>query len=61
MESWAIGDNEVFHTILVEICELKTADEELRKFFNYIINGVNVSDVEATNSGGAGDAGHHNL
>ena len=61
MDRWAISDDVVFHTMLVWICGLITGDEELRKFIDDGIKGVNVGDVEATNSGGAGDSCRHNF
>ena len=47
--------------MFVGICGLKTRNEELRKFVDDGIKGMNTGNVEATNSGGAGDAGCHNL
>ena len=47
--------------MLVGICRLKMVDEELRKFVDDGIKGVNAGDVEATTCGGTGDTGHHNF
>ena len=51
----------VLHAMLVGICGLKTGDEKLGKFVNDGVEGVNVGDVETTNTGGAGNAGRHNF
>ena len=61
MERWAIGGDVVLHAMLVGICGLETGDEELRELVDDGVEGVNASDVKATNSGDAGDAGHHNF
>ena len=61
MIRWAISGNVLFHTMLVGICGLKKGDEELRKFVNDSIKGVNAGDVEATYNGGYGDACRHNF
>ena len=56
-----MSGNVLFHTMFVGICGLKTGDEELRKFVDDGIKGLNAGNVEATNSGGAGAAGLHNF
>ena len=61
MDRWAISDDVGFHTMLVGICRLKMGDEELRKFIDDGIKGVNAGDVEASTCGGAGDTGRHNF
>ena len=47
--------------MLVWICGLKIGDEEVRKFIDDSIKGINAGDVEATTSGGTGNAGRHNF
>ena len=54
MDRLAISGDVVLYALLVGICGLKTGDEELKKFVDDGVEGVNVGDVEATNSGGYG-------